>query len=328
MNLQKFVRNHVEYRIDPLTSEQSRINPQRGKRVKQADSNIELDGIISRSKTLCVFCPDQIKEQTTEFPPDICQTGRIKKGQTTIVPNLYPFAENHAVGIITTEHFLGLDQFTEELIQNNLVASRNYILAINANNHKARFPTYLWNYMPSYAGIIVHPHTQIIVDTEPIPKIKNLLQESEKSFDNHKKNYWQSLVEIEKKLGQRYIGGNDTISVIASFSPRGFNEVQFIFQGISSLSELTPKLIDDFAFNLVKTLNGYKELGVGAFNLVTYSSPINQNHEYYWLNMKLISRPFPKGVYTNDTGSMERLYDVWIIDTLPEIVAERLRPHF
>ena len=74
------------------------------------------------------------------------------------------------------------------------------------------------------------------------------------------------VVEDEKKLGQRYIGGNDTISVIASFSPRGFNEVQFIFQGISSLSELTPKLIDNFASNLVKTLNGYKELGVGAFN--------------------------------------------------------------
>ena len=67
MNLQKFVRNQVEYRIDPLTSEQSRINPQRGTRVKQADSNVELDEIISRSKTLCVFCPDQIKEKTTEL---------------------------------------------------------------------------------------------------------------------------------------------------------------------------------------------------------------------------------------------------------------------
>ena len=91
---------------------------------------------------------------------------------------------------------------------------------------------------------------------------------------------------------------------------------------------MTPKLLDDFTSHLLKALNGYKELGVGAFNLVTYSSAINQNHEYYWLNMKLISRPFPKGVYTNDTGSMERPYDVWIIDTLPEMVAKKLRNHF
>ena len=195
MHLKKFVRDHIEYRIDPLTSEQSRINPQRGKRVKQADGNDELDGIIKRSKILCVFCPDQIKEQTTELPSDICQTGRITEGETIIFPNLYPFAENHAVGVITTEHFLGLDQFTQELIQNNLVASRKYILAVNANDRKARFPTYLWNYMPSSAGSIIHPHTQTMVDTEPIPKIKSFLKKSKEYFDSHKKNYWQSLVE-------------------------------------------------------------------------------------------------------------------------------------
>lgn len=43
MHLQKFVRNHIEYRIAPLTPEQSRINPQRGKRgkrVKQADGRM------------------------------------------------------------------------------------------------------------------------------------------------------------------------------------------------------------------------------------------------------------------------------------------------
>ena len=88
MHLKKIVRDHIEYRIDPLTSEQSRINPQRGKRVKQADGNDELDGIIKRSKILCVFCPDQIKEQTMELPSDICQTGGITEGETTIFPNL------------------------------------------------------------------------------------------------------------------------------------------------------------------------------------------------------------------------------------------------
>jgi hypothetical protein len=38
MNLQKFIRNHVEYRIDPLTSGQSRINPKRAKRAKQTET--------------------------------------------------------------------------------------------------------------------------------------------------------------------------------------------------------------------------------------------------------------------------------------------------
>ena len=160
MHLQKFVRNHIEYRIAPLTSEQSRINPQRGKRVKQADGKDELGEIINRSKILCVF-PFQIKEQKTELPSGICQTGRITEGETTIFPNLHPFSENHVVGVMTTEHFLNLDQFLSKLIQNNLVASRKYILAVNANDRNARFPTYLWGYMPSSAGSIIHTHAYL-----------------------------------------------------------------------------------------------------------------------------------------------------------------------
>jgi len=48
----------------------------------------------------------------------------------------------------------------------------------------------------------------------------------------------------------------------------------------------------------------------------------------YSLHAKLFSRPYPKGVYTSDTGPMERGYDVWVIDTLPEELAERVRPFF
>jgi len=44
------------------------------------------------------------------------------------------------------------------------------------------------------------------------------------------------------------------------------------------------------------------------------------------LNIKLISRPYPSGIYTDDTGPLERLYDAWVIDTLPEMVAEELKP--
>jgi len=30
-------------------------------------------------------------------------------------------------------------------------------------------------------------------------------------------------------------------------------------------------------------------------------------------------------VYTNDTGPLERLCDAWVINTLPEMVAEELK---
>ena len=42
---------------------------------------------------------------------------------------------------------------------------------------------------------------------------------------------------------------------------------------------------------------------------------------------QLISRPYPKGVYTSDTGPMERLEDVWVIDTLPEELARKFHKY-
>ncbi len=33
-------------------------------------------------------------------------------------------------------------------------------------------------------------------------------------------------------------------------------------------------------------------------------------------------------VYTNDTDPLKRLCDVRVVDTLPEVVAENLRPFF
>jgi len=325
MEFRKIIKAQIEYRFDPLTSEQCRINPARAKRVKQAESDVELGEMISKSRERCVFCPEQIEVKTPKFPEYIAKGGRIKRGETIIFPNLNPFGENHAVGIITTEHFFHLDEFKEEALRDNLVASRDYILSVYENDNEARFPIYVWNYMPPSAGSIIHPHVQIMVETEPVPELKRLLEKSSEYFSKNGNNYWRDLIEQEKRQGERYICGNNSLSVIASFAPRGFNEIQFIFNEISSLSDLDERLIDNFVSCLIKVLRGYKRMGVGAFNLATYSGAVNERPEYYRLMVKLISRPFPRGVYTNDTGPMEKLYGVGVIDSLPEYVAEKIR---
>ncbi|HIE29086.1 TPA: hypothetical protein EYP66_17575 [Candidatus Poribacteria bacterium] len=355
MEFRRVIRDGIEYRFDPLTNEQCRINPRRAKRVKQvenpdkvgAESGIELDEIIRKSKEGCVFCPQLIEEKTPEFPPDISPDGRIKRGETIIFPNLNPFGENHAVGIITTEHFLPLDEFSERQLMDNLIASINYIRRVYENNRDARFPIYIWNYMPPSAGSIIHPHVQIMVEGEPLPQQRLLLDKSLEYFQQNGSNYWTDLIEAEKEPGgglrskplseanhktkslvngvNRFILANNSLALIASFAPRGFNEIQFIFPEISSFMDLTDAHIVDFVQSLKTVLVGYKEMGIGSFNLVTYSGPMDESLDYYCFNMKLISRPFPRCVYTNDTGPMERLYDVRVIDTLPEQLAEKMR---
>ncbi len=328
MEFKKVIRNEVEYRFDPLTQEQCRINPARAKRVKQAGSEVGLGEIIARTRETCPFCPERLEEKTPKFSRKIHREGKIKLGETMIFPNLNPFGENHAVGIISRAHFLDLNEFSAKQLEDNLTASKNYILSIYENDKEASWPIYVWNYMPPSAGSIIHPHVQILVESEPLPMQAKLLKKSAEYFSHNGRNYWKELVNQERELNERFIYDSDYLSVIASFAPRGFNEIQFIFKDISSLAELDKKRIADFADCLVKALKGYKKLGIGSFNLVTYSGPIGEKLEYYKLNAKLISRPYPGGVYTNDTGPTERLYDVWVIDTLPEVVAEELRLSF
>jgi len=84
----KVLRDGIEYRLDPLTGGQTRINPARARRLRQAESDVEWEGIIERSRKACVFCPEQIEQKTPIFPKTICPEGRIRRGETVVFPNL------------------------------------------------------------------------------------------------------------------------------------------------------------------------------------------------------------------------------------------------
>jgi len=71
IEFRKVMRNQVEYRFDPLTEEQSRINPARARRFKQAESDISLKEVINKSREACVFCPEKIEDKTPKFPEGI-----------------------------------------------------------------------------------------------------------------------------------------------------------------------------------------------------------------------------------------------------------------
>ena len=57
------------------------------------------------------------------FPSYLVPEGRIKLGETTVFPNLFPFAKYHAVATVTKEHFLNLDEFTLKQLSDTFHAS-------------------------------------------------------------------------------------------------------------------------------------------------------------------------------------------------------------
>ncbi|MCK5654321.1 MAG: hypothetical protein KAH98_04220, partial [Dehalococcoidia bacterium] len=153
----------VEYREDPLTGSQSRINVTRAGRARQAQGGgVEVKEVIERTRAGCFFCPENIAQRTPKFSPKLFPEGRIKRGECLLFPNLYPFAEYHAVATLTGRHFLELDEFTMEMLADNIIASKEYIVLVHQKDQKAKYPVWIWNYLPPSGASIVHPHVQIV----------------------------------------------------------------------------------------------------------------------------------------------------------------------
>ena len=329
MKFKKELYDGVEYRFDPLTNHQTRINPARAKRMRQSASGTFDKGEWKQEGVeQCPFCPERIHEVTPCFPPDFCADGRMQAGETYVFPNLNPFSQYHAVATLSPRHFLEVDQFDQALLSHNLKLSRDYFLAVHRHDHQARYPIYLWNYLPPSAGSIIHPHVQLMVEQSPIPEQKKVLEKSKLYFDGEGKNFWDELIATEKRGNERYIGEVNNIHLIASYAPRGFREVEIIINGLSSFVELDPSHIEGLAGCISTILKGYKAMGVGSFNLVSFSSCVAEKLPSFTLHFKIISRPYPQGIYTNDSGPFERLYDVWVVDTLPEMVSQTLKKLF
>jgi len=324
------VKGDIQFRFDPLTHGQTRINPSRATRPKSTsglDSNLQ--AVVDAAKSRDPFLPDVIFEKTPKFPPTLGPNdGRIIRGETVVFPNLHPFGINHAVAVMSHAHYLPLTGFSAQQIKDALICSKQYMNAVaqaSVDKKQKWYPTLVWNYMPPSAGSIIHPHLQIFVEDEALPLVQEEIDSAANYFKNTNRNYFHDLLCTEEKLNKRFVGKNRGVVVITTFAPRGFSEVQMIFPGVSSLADLSEEQIDDATDAFLKVLKAYDAMGVGSFNMASFSGPVGENREDYWLHLKWFSRPYPSSIYTNDTGPTERMYDVWVINTIPEDIAQIMR---
>lgn len=326
IRFEKTVHDGVEYRFDPLTGHQTRINPARARRlIQSAASGGDVRTWLETTREACPFCRDRLLTATPCFSADFCKEGRIRTDDGFIFPNLNPFSQHHAVATLSSHHFLELDRFEQHMLADGFKGARDYFRSVYAYDRAARFPLFIWNYLPPSAGSIIHPHVQLMVEQDPVPELSLILDRAKRYYDTTGKNYWDDLVALEKRACERHIGAMGDIQVITSFAPRGFREVTVMVPGVSSFGSLLDVQVQSLAMCFNRILKCYKCMGVGSLNLVSFSSALDEQLPYFTLHFKIVSRPYPQNVYTNDSGPFERFYDIWVIDTLPEDVATLCR---
>ena len=323
------VLERIEVRKDPLTGRRCRINIERARRPKQASpqTNSELDALIRESRDGCTFCSRNIEKMTPTFAGGL--PARIWVGEACVLPNLFPFAGFHAVGVFSSDHYLELDHFTPELIRDCVQASLRYLNLIQEGHPEVRYWHIDWNYLPSGGASIVHPHLQVIAEPEASQSLQHLLQSSKSYYDHYGRNYWRDLVETEKDIGERLIGTSGIVSWLAAFAPQGNREVAAVFSDISALAQTGEQELNDLCRGISRILKGYHSIGVKSFNMATFSGPSdNDSSDFYLLNLRMISRPDPAPFYTNDDGFMEKLHHEPIIEAIPEDLTGQLKRFF
>ncbi|MDI6883863.1 MAG: hypothetical protein QMD00_01800 [Hadesarchaea archaeon] len=322
------VVQHIEVRIDPLTERRCRINVERAKRPKQTPTETaDFDKLIESSRAKCFFCPQNIEKSTPMFAEGL--PDRIKVGSACLFPNLFPFGGFHAVGVFSGDHYLELNQFAPKLLEDCFKTCLRYFRLVHKKHPEIRYWHINWNHLPPSAASIIHPHVQIMADSEPSPYLRELVEKSESYRKQNDSNYWPDLVKAEKANGERFIAKTGAITWLTSFAPQGNREVLAVISDTSSLAEFEKHGLKEFCMGLSKILKGYHALGVQSFNMGTFSGPCDKDlSDFYLLNARLTSRPNPTPFYTSDKGFMEIFHEEPIMETMPENLAKRLRAHF
>ncbi|MDI6879650.1 MAG: hypothetical protein QMC95_14600 [Desulfitobacteriaceae bacterium] len=310
----------TEIRHDPITGELTRLFPFRRFRLNRQD----WAPVVKASQEKgCPFCPGIIEKATPLFPESLIPGGRLRSGQALVVPNISPYGPYSGVVVMGPEHYLPLSYFPVERIVDGLNVSIEFLRRAREHNpHNAHVPAIGWNYMPYAGGSIIHPHMQALAGPEPSNRHSLLLTRSEAYHAETGHNPWQDLVTQEREAGERYLWQTGDIHWLSSFASRGYADLTVVFDGKSTLHELTAVDIEHFAQDLHHVLRFYDSLNLPSFNLAIYPAP--DPSLGYTLNARIVGR-FTVFDWTSDINTLQLLFGDFYTLTSPEDMATHLR---
>ncbi len=314
----------IEFRIDPLTKDMGIVVEFPQGKWERPD----LSRLVSQSlERGCPFCPEAIDKVTPRFPPDFCPEGRIRFNKAVVFPNAAPYISCSALTVFSSQHFIALTGFTEDMLVDAFLASQTYLKMVQEHDPGAKYCYVTWNYMPPANSSQIHPHLQVAAGHFPLAFHRNLLEAARKYHAQNGTNYSSDLVVEEKRLQERYIATLGSTIWFTSFVPRSTQlDIIAIFQGRESFLFLTPRDMRSFCQGLTNVFRYMDDKGFYSFNLCFYSGTIGEDS--FWAQTRLIQRGPLGPLNISDVGYSTLLLDTKLCLRYPESVCQELRSYF
>jgi len=307
----------VEVRFDPFTGRRCRIL----EKAILVPPGKDFSEILKEKD--CPFCGDSMVKCTPDFLPDIVPEGRIRQGKAVLIPNLYPYADHTAV-VVFEKHYTPVESFTQTELEDALKAARRYIELAFKSDPNAKYCSINWNYMPPSGGTVIHPHLQVILDRYPTFMQELLLKGSEAN-----QGIWDAYITKELSLKERFIAKVGMVDIFAPWAPMGFDQVDGVVEGVTSIKELRDKTLKELAEAIHKVLGFYGHLKRSSFNMALFSSALDvpAGKGPMWLNFKMLGRSNMSPYYRSDAGYTERLHYESVVNKPPELVASQMKEY-
>lgn len=310
----------VEIRWDPLTRLTSRLMRVPPRTVPRFDYQ---EAISASLAAKCPFCPENIERMTARLPKEIFGSDRLEKDGVTIIPNLLTFDKYALVAILSPEHFVELSALAErQLIVKGITALLDAFRMIRNHDRKARYFSINGNYMPMAGSSILHAHIQGVAGKYPTNYLRLMLNGSRNFFRNKESVFWETLIEEERDIGERFIGTIGRTHWYAPFAPHGNIDVGCIFEE-RTLFTIDQQEWENFGAGLLRVFKYLDRENVSSFNLAIFSG--SDKDEAFRVNARFVARRFLPPVNAAESNFFDKLHMESMSLVAPEHVAQELR---
>ncbi len=320
----KFVEVPLVQRIDPIFGSRARFIESSKLMPETKPDTSELNSSIG----FCPFCPENVDLVTFPFPDEIVPTGKIRFGKSLVVPNVMAYSSYSAVGVYdTTRHFIGIDEFSPEIIFDVLSAMLVHARFVRTFDQEVQYSSVNANYLWPSGSSLVHPHMQSSHDYVPLAKQATLIDRCAAHHLETGRSLLTDLVAAELD-GARYIASIGSVHFLAPYAPSGFREVWAIVGDATDLIDISLDSTQALAEGIALVLSAYSKWNLASFNFaLTGGGNFGAKNGFNPL-LRIVARSNPDIQYRSDVTYFEKMYDEAMLDLYPENTAADLRQMF
>ena len=143
------VQRPIEIRTHPITGHTCRITFSRSEEREPGAGRLPDPPPFAGDRKNCPFCAGRLKTMTPQLIPGLCTEGRMRRGQSTLFPNLFPYGRYSAVSLFDDNHFVEIGTASPEGYADSFLNCKAYLIRVLDHDPRAVYMAITQNHLPS-----------------------------------------------------------------------------------------------------------------------------------------------------------------------------------